>query len=167
MGNLDGYDASQYDPDGANFEPIPAADYECVMIESEFKPTKKNDGNEYLQCIWEVIKGEHKGRRLFDRLNLKNSNETAAQIAASTLSAICHAVGVLKPSDSSALHNKPLIVSVIIEERNDKAGVFKNEIKGYRSTKAPAKTETKAEPDGEFGDAKSDAKSDAKPPWKR
>lgn len=151
-GNLDGFDANTVDPT-SSFDPIPKADYLLIITESGFKPTKANDG-EYLQFSLEVMEGEHKGRILFDRLNLKNSNETAVKIAQSTLSAVCHATGVMKPKDSSELHNKPMMVSVGVEERKDKPGSFSNVIEGYAAVGSAA--------------AKPAASSnEKKPPWKK
>ena len=46
------------------------------------------------------------------------------------LSAICHAVGVLEPRDSTELHNLPLTVSVRCSKNPD-TGEPTNEIKGY------------------------------------
>jgi hypothetical protein len=157
MGNLAelNFDAEKVEP-AQDFAPLPAGEYIAMAIGSEFKATVKGDG-EYLQLCWEVIDGEHNGRRLWDRLNLRNPNETAVKIAQSTLSAICRSVGVMRPKDSSELHNKPVSMRVIVEERSDKPGVFKNEIKGYSaangSTPAPAQAAAPA--------------TAATPPWKR
>jgi hypothetical protein len=153
-GNLAGFDATTVDPD-VGFDPIPANDYLAMITDSEFKDTKAGDG-QYLQCTLEVLEGEFKKRLLFDRLNLNNSNETAVKIAQSTLSAICHAVGIMKPKDSSELHGKPMMIKVGLEERNDKPGSFSNRIKRYAAV------------DGSSAKASSTGSADsAKPPWKR
>ena len=94
------------------------------------KPTKKGNGS-YLECEFEVIEGEHKGAKFWDRLNLNNPNPDAVKIARGTLSAICRSVGVMKPSDSCELHNLPLIASVKVKKRDDN-GEPANEIKGYK-----------------------------------
>jgi hypothetical protein len=154
MANLDGFDATTVDPN-VGFDPLPAGDYTVMMIDSEFKATKKEDG-EYLQCTWEVIDGEHKKRLVFDRLNLKNANETAVKIAMSTLSAICHAVGVMKPKDSAELHGKPVIATVSLEERNDKPGSYSNRIYRYSAVGA-----------AKIAPAASKTTEAAVPPWKR
>jgi len=147
------FDATQVDPAGS-FEPIPKGDYPAIMIESEFKDTKAGDG-QYLQVVWEIMSGEHKGRRLFDRLNLHNKNETAVKIAQGSLSAICHAVGVLHPKMSEELHGKPCLVKVIIEERKDQPGTMKNEVKGYAAINGAAPV-TSTSP-----------AASARPPWKK
>lgn len=151
MANLDGFDASQVDPK-ADFEPLPDGDYVVMAIASEFKPTKNNRG-EYLEFTHEVVDGPHRGRRLFDRLNLKNDNEQAVKIAQATLSSICRAVGVLRPRDSSELHGKPMIAKVVVEPRNDKEGAYTNRVKNYEAVSASP--------------AQPAAQASAVPPWKR
>lgn len=133
MANLSGFDASKVEPTGA-FEVLPAGEYSAVITESEMKPTKAGDGN-YLQLKLQVTEGRYKNRTLFDRLNLKNKNEQAVTIAKGTLSAICRAVGVMAPKDSSELHMKRLTITVKV--RDDQNGNPQNEIKGYKPYEAP------------------------------
>ena len=137
MATLNGFDANQVDPAVA-YAPVPAGDYVAVMTESEMKPTKSGTG-EYLQCTFQIIEGQHQGRNVWARLNLKNPNAEATRIARAELSAICHAVGVMTPKDSLELHNLPLVVKVSVKKREDN-GALTNEIKGYekRSAGAPA-----------------------------
>jgi hypothetical protein len=128
--DLQGFDANTVAP-STDYEPLPAGEYLAMIVGSEEKETKSGDGS-YLQLSIEVQDGEHKGRLLWDRLNLNNKNETAVKIARATLSAICHATGVMMPKMSESLHDKPMLVKVVVEERSDKPGSFKNEIKGYK-----------------------------------
>lgn len=164
MANLDGFDATQVAP-AEDFSPIPAGDYLAMMIDSEMKPTKAGNG-EYLNCALEIIDGAHKGRRLWDRLNLRNQNETAVKIAQGTLSAICHAVGVLRPKDSVELHGKPMLVKVVLEERDDKPGSWRNEVKGYLpagGSPVPSAAPAHHAP----RPAVAPTAAAAKPPWKK
>lgn len=151
MVDLNGFDAEVVEPT-SDFETLPKGDYLAIMIDSEWKDTKAGSGK-YLQLTWEIVDGEFKGRRLWDRLNLQNQNDTAVKIAQGTLSAICRAVGVMRPKDSCELYGKPIVVKVDVEERNDKPGVFKNEVKKYLAT----------------GDKQStpQAAPASKPPWKK
>lgn len=128
MAHLNNFDASQVEPSVA-LQPIPAGPYIAIISESELKATKAGDGR-YLQLTFQVIEGPHKGRLLWARLNLENRNQTAVEIAQAELSAICRAVGVMKPSDSAALHNIPLEITVGLKRRDD-TGELGNVIKGY------------------------------------
>lgn len=145
LSNLN-FDANAVQPQ-ESFEPIPAGWYECMIVESEMKQTKNGTG-QYLQLRLDVTEGQYANRVLFERLNLDNPNTTAVEIAQRTLSAICHATGVLQPRDSSDLHNIPLRVKVSVRPAGNGYDA-NNDIKGYESlggvkqaapVKQPAKT---------------------------
>lgn len=122
------FDATQVDPTN-QFDVIPAGEYEVMITESERKFTKSGDGA-YLQLTLEIQSGEFQGRKLFDRLNLENSNRTAVDIAQRQLSQICHAVGVMQVSDSEQLHYKPMIAKVKVRPPRGEYDAS-NEIGGY------------------------------------
>lgn len=129
MAKLD-FDATNISPQTA-FEPLPAGWYQVAITASENKPTKDNSGA-YLQLELTVTDGPMKGRKVFDRLNLWNPNQTAVEIAYRTLSAICHATGKIQVGDSTELHNVLLEAKVAL--RPASAGYeASNDIKGYRA----------------------------------
>jgi hypothetical protein len=130
MASLNGFNAAEVEPRSA-FEPLPAGEYEAIIEESEEKPTKDGRGS-YLQLVVQVVAGDHKGRKLWARLNLNNPSQQAVEIARAELSAICRAVGVMNPQDSGELHNKPLVVAVKVREYQ---GEYQNEIKGWKSVR--------------------------------
>jgi hypothetical protein len=134
MANLSGFDANRVEPN-TDFDPLPAGKYLAVITDSEMKPTKAGTGS-YLQLTFEILDGPHKGRKVWARLNLANSNETTVKIAQAELSAICRAVGVLAPNDSVELHNLPLVIAVKCKKRTDTDEIT-NEVKGYAKKDAP------------------------------
>ena len=99
-------------------EPLPEGPYLAQVIEDEMKPTKKGDGS-YLQLKMEVLDGPHKGRWIFDRLNLQNPNKTAVEISERQLLAVGKACGVAKLDDSSQLRGIPITVIVKIEKSSE------------------------------------------------
>jgi hypothetical protein len=121
------FDSTTVDPTSP-FNPLPNGTYRMHIVESEVKPTKDNQGR-YLQLTWQVLDGEHKGKKVWDRLNIVNNNATAKDIAQRALSAICHATGVLKLSNSQQLHHKPVMVKVVV--RQDSGRDPSNDVKGY------------------------------------
>lgn len=136
------FDSTQVQP-GGPMEVIPAGDYKVMIVDSSMDPSKS--GGQFLKLTLQVIDGPHQGVTLFDRLNLINSNPKAVEIAQRTLSAICHAVGVLQVQDSAQLHNRPMVARVAYKEGGEpdgKGGVYgpSNELKGYKpvSQQAPA-----------------------------
>ncbi len=150
MSTLNGFNAHSVEP-STSFDPIPAGKYLSVITASEMKDTKKAGGR-YLELTFEVIEGEHKGRKVWARLNLENANALTVQIAKGELSAICRAIGVMTPNDSVELHNLPLIISVKQKKRDD-SDEMTNEIKGYSKKDTAAGKPAQA--------------SAATPPWRR
>lgn len=108
-----GIDFSQIAPDPGRGDPLPPDWYNVALEKSEEKPTKDGLGS-YLECVFGVLDGQFKGRKLWFRFNLRNNNPQTVEIAYKQMSALCHAVGVLAPQDSSELHNRPLKVRVKI-----------------------------------------------------
>jgi hypothetical protein len=131
------FNAADVDPN-QSFEPIPAGKYVAAIVDSTTKPTK-NGAGEYLELVFEVLDGPYKGRRVWERLTLKHVNDTTVRIARGNLSAICRAVGVMAPNDSSELHDLPLSITVALRKRDDN-GEMANVVKGFAKREAPAST---------------------------
>ncbi len=109
----------------------------CPRHQGRLKDTKNKDG-QYLEIVFEILKGEHEGKRLYGRLNLRNKSADACRIAEGELSALCHAINVKRPRNEQALLNIPLVVAVELEARKDKQGpngetLYSNRIRGYES----------------------------------
>jgi len=136
--SLAGFDANQVEPH-EGFDVLPAGEYDVCVVASSMKDAKKG-GGKFLEFELQVLSGPYQNRKLWDRLNLVNSNDKAVQIAKGTLSAICRAVGVLTPQDSSELHNKPIRCRVKV--RRQEGYDDTNEITSYKSRAAqPQQTE--------------------------
>jgi hypothetical protein len=107
------FDASGIEPT-TPYEILPAGKYRAQIVESEMRVTKNGTGR-FLWLMLDILDGEHKGRKLFDQLNLVNPNPTTVEIAQRTLSAICHATGKLQVNDSEELHLIPLTIQVKVK----------------------------------------------------
>jgi hypothetical protein len=143
MSNLAGFDATKVEP--SDFGILPPGDYDACIVASEMKPTKDGTG-QYLNLEIQIIGGQYQNRRLFEKLNLVNKNDQAVQIAKGTLSAICRAVNVLTPNDSSDLHNKGFRIAVGTRKRDDN-GEMVNNIKSFKPRSAkPVTAITEAVP---------------------
>lgn len=136
MVDLNGFDANAVEP-AHGFDPIPAGTYPAVIIDSEMKPTRSGNG-QYLELTFQITEGEHQNRCLWSRLNLENPNPAAVEIAQGELSAVCRAVGVLQPKDSSDLHDLPLLITVKCRKRQDTDEIV-NEAKEYAPKEPPAR----------------------------
>jgi len=164
MASLDGFDASNV-PEQQEFSALPEGQYVVIATASEMKPTKSGTG-QFLQVTFEVLDGPQKGRKVWSRMNLVNQNQTAVDIAQRELGAICRAVGVIKPKDSSELHNKPLHITVAVEIDDRKRE--SNTIKKYEAINvgggapAPVGAPPAAAP---WGAAPAQAPAQAPAPW--
>ena len=107
------FDATTIEPAKA-YEVLPPGKYLAQIVNSETRVTKDGMG-QYLWLEIDVLDGPHKGRKLFDRLNLVNANPQTVEIAQRTLSAICHATGRMQVQDSEELHLIPFIADVQVQ----------------------------------------------------
>lgn len=135
---------------------LPIGDYKLMIVDSEMRETKSGTG-EYLRLVFEVIEGEHKGRKLFENLNLINENPIAVRIANAELKAISQACGGIVVTDSQQLHNIPMIAKVGQRKRED-TGDMQNDLKRFFSVQDKTATASKAA-------AKSEGGREA--PWKQ
>jgi Protein of unknown function (DUF669) len=127
------FDASRVAPSTGEQDPVPAGWYDVVMDQSEMKPTKDSatTGNAFLECRFNIASGTYTGRKLFSRLNLRNNNPVAAEIAYKELSAICHAVNLLQVQDSQQLHGLPMKAKVKVRPGDGQYGP-QNEISTFK-----------------------------------
>ena len=122
------FDANQVEPSSGK-DPVPAGKYVAAITNSEMKPTK-NGAGQYLELEYQIIDGEHKGRKLWSRHTLQHTSAQTVQIARGELSAVCRAIGVMQPKDSAELHNLPMTVTVKVKKREDN-GELTNEISAW------------------------------------
>lgn len=121
------FDATQVEPGSAmTADPEFTGWHLMQIVASEWKAARSNNG-EYLELVAQVIGGKYNGRKLWKRLNLVNLNAQAVEIAERELSALCHALNVLRPQDSVELHNRPFMGNVVFKPAADKGGAV-NEI---------------------------------------
>ena len=151
MPSLNGFNAHEVDPN-PGFEPVPAGRYIAVIVDSKTKATK-NGAGEYLELAFEIVDGQFKGRKVWERLTIKHTNEMTVRIAKGNLSAVCRAVNVMQPRDSVELHNIPLTIVVGLKKRED-TGDMTNVVKAFE------KRDAGAAPRAAVGGGSS-------PPWKR
>lgn len=144
------FNANEVAPDTGSGDPVPEGWYTVQIDESDIKPTKDNasTGGAFLQVRFSVMGGQHNGRKLFSRFNIRNANPVAQEIGYKQLSAVAHAVGVLMVQDSQQLHGIPLKVRVKVragQQKKDMGGnpipgdfyEASNEISAYRNVNDP------------------------------
>lgn len=127
------------EPENRDFSPIPTGEYIVHMVESDLKDVKPPKTGQYVEAVFEIVEGEHKGRKLWERFNIINPNDDAVRIAYQQLAAIANAVGHQgEIRDTSALHFKRLTARVeFIAAGTTKRNGYRyekdtNEIKAYK-----------------------------------
>lgn len=166
MASLGNFDATQVKPAEA-FSVIPPGRYKVQIVDSDIRASKNGNGS-YVWLELEILEGEFQGRKLWDRITNKNSNPEAEGIGQRQLSALCHACGKLRPSDTEELHFIPIIATVRVKpSRTDpNTGTTydsSNEVRGYSPLEET--TSRPAAPSARPGATA--ASSAAVPPWKQ
>lgn len=106
------------------YEPLPIGDYRAEIVASDIKPTKDGTG-QYIQFEVQILDGDYAGRRVWDRINLWNSNETATRIAHQTMKKILDACGKGAIDDTEEVHQIPFTLKVMMRQ-NKKTGEMQN-----------------------------------------
>ena len=73
------FDATSVEPT-TPYELLPAGKYRAQIVESEMRVTRNGMG-QFLWLMQDILDGQHKGRKIFDQLNLVNPNPTTVEIA--------------------------------------------------------------------------------------
>jgi len=137
-----GFDVTEVEPSAprTDYEPIPAGEYILRAVEAEEKTTAS--GGTMIKAKFEVAKGEHTGRLLWQNFNIVNASETAQRISRQQIVAWATACGKPNADDTDKLLGKPFAASVDIDPAKNgyKAS---NKIKAFLTSQdddaAPAK----------------------------
>jgi hypothetical protein len=156
--------------DKGDFSALPEGRYVAVAIASEMKDTKAKNGN-YLEVTFEVIDGPYKGRKFWDRINIRNPNKQAQDIGQKTLANLCECFGITYLKDSAELHNQPVLAELKVKPADGAYGESNNvkkyhSINGHSPQAAPAAPQWAAAA-GPLPAAAPQAAASTTPPWKR
>lgn len=112
------FDPTKFDPSQATPQ-LPIGRHPVVIVDGKVVANKSNDGG-MLVLTLKITDGPQKGSEGLLRLNLYHSNEKAAEIAHKTLSAICHATGLLQTiTNTQQLYGKPFVIDVDFQQAEE------------------------------------------------
>ena len=111
------FNASAVEITERTYGPLPAGEYEMMVIKSDTKTIKAGNGH-YLELEMQVLSGDQSGRRHWERLNLDNPSKKTVEIAEEQLARLCAALGLAQIEDSEELHDRPFIATVVIDKRD-------------------------------------------------
>lgn len=115
--------------EGSQFGTIPAGTYNVEITKAEVKKNSKGTGS-FVALEMTVNSEKHKGRKLFDTINYKHTNDTTQDIGRRTLIDIRNSVGLKELIDSDQLVGGQLTVKVTVTE-DEKYGE-KNRVTQYK-----------------------------------
>jgi len=99
---------------------IPQGQYMAVAVESVLKTTSK--GGQMVVMKFVVTQGEYQNTEFLRYLNIVNNTPKAVEIAYQEIANIGKAIGLGNVSDTSQLHNQPMIIEI----KNKKQGDWTN-----------------------------------------
>lgn len=128
----------------AEYDPIPEGEYVLKALEAEERETSAGTGT-YIKVKFEVVKGEHAGRLLWQNFNINNPSEKAQRIGRQQLVAWATACGKGDADDTDKLLEKPFRAAVGIEKGT---GGYKdsNRIKAFLFDAAETSAKPAAKP---------------------
>jgi len=118
----------------SDFDVLPPCKPQCLIERAQFKQNKKANGH-YLEITLQVIDGPHKNRKLWDRINIDNPDQTCVKIGMGQLKKLLKATEINDFEDTSQLLNKVVIAHVAVQ-KNDVYG-DQNVIRGYSDVVTP------------------------------
>jgi hypothetical protein len=147
---------------------LPEGRYMVKIDTSEWKDAKSGNG-QYLQLDMAICQGQYSGRKLISRLNLRNTNQVAAEIAKKEFACILKALGMQQtPQDTQQIHNIPMLVDVVCEPYTASDGTEKmsNKIVGYHNrATAQASHAEPAQTDAPWGARPAAPAAQDEAPW--
>lgn len=137
MAQIGNFDSDAVDPN-VGFDPLPPGDYIMKITSSDLRVTKGNAANKYVWLEHTIIDGPFKNRKLYNNLNLWNTNVQAVKIAEGMLAQLCKAVGKKTISDTVELHGLMFTARVGLDTKGDRGP--QNRIDKYLYEQTPEAT---------------------------
>jgi hypothetical protein len=98
------------------YEPLPAGEYVLKALEADEKKT--STGGTMIVAKFEVVKGEHAGRLIWQNFNTINNSKDAQRIGRQQLVSWATACGRPNEDETDKLLGKPFVGIVAIEPGN-------------------------------------------------
>lgn len=149
MNDIAGFDPTQYEPsDGPVYEAIPAGTYIAIVTEATMVDSKKKPGVKMLKCVYTVVDGPFRGKKVFDYYCLVHINQQTMQIARQQLAKLCQCFGInRKLQSASELCNKPFKLTVKVKgDQNEVVGRDAYQQQSYQPPQAAAPQQQFAPP---------------------
>ena len=100
----------------ASAPPVPAGWYDVEIVDDERKETAACDGTWYLLLKARIVRGPHRGRRIYTMLHAGGRSKGGREYAAELLAQLADSVGVDEFTDTAELHHRTVRGFVKINE---------------------------------------------------
>ena len=153
MGDISSALGQNFTPDEHDqrdsFGIIPTGMY-SVMVETAEMKNGTNEGATYLDCVLQIVDGDHNGRKLFHKITITNNSDKAVEIGHRELAQLGSACGVLSVSGSEQLVGIPVDARVVVKQPKPAEAEMgygpRNEIQAFFTLgEGPAMQEPKAQ----------------------
>ena len=94
------------------YEVIPEGTYQVIIESADYKPSKKNPANRYIDLKMKIQGPTHVGRYVWEILNVNNTNQVAEQIAREKLGHYLRALGLGPIKDTEKLVNGVAMIKI-------------------------------------------------------
>ena len=112
------YDIPQNEYEPGAFDLIPKGTYAAQVIESDVADTKTG-GGKLLKLTLQITEGPFTNRRVWETINIVNRNAEAQKIGQRQFAELRAALGLGPIRNTQELHDRPLRISIKIEEGKD------------------------------------------------
>lgn len=136
-----GFDLTDYAGDVRDYSPLPKGEYVLSCVDAEVKATKS--GGEMISATFEVLSGQHTGRKIWNNFNIHNKSEAAQRIGREQVASWARACGKPNANSFDDLIDRKFKASVDIEKGSNGYS-DKNRIVGYVVSGTEPKAETKS-----------------------
>jgi len=107
----------------------PPGKYPVLIKKAEVRETKKGNGH-FIALELQILDGPHKGRILFDNINIDNPSEQCVEIGMRTFSALGRAIGLQAITNTDQLLNQIVVAHVKVKDNQ-------NNVRTYSGSTAP------------------------------
>ena len=130
MGDITSFFGGQaFDPGSVepmtDFAVLPPGKYIVLIEKAEVQATKARDGH-FMYLELKVLAGQHKERKLFDRINLHNKNKTCVEIGMRCFAALAQAIGLQAVTDDAQLINQQVVAHVKVKGEYNEIRTYSN-----------------------------------------
>ena len=106
-----------------DFDVYPPGEYPVLIEAAEVKQTKAGTGH-LLRLTMQILDGPHRGRKLFDNINLQNPSAQCTEIGMRTLSALGRAIGLQAITDTDQLLNQVVVAHVKVKDNQNNVRTY-------------------------------------------